>query len=197
MEKQLIISIGREYGSGGHYIAEKLAKAFDLPLYDHNLLDEMFEGKGVDIEKIKRFDEKALFGLTRRVRGGNSAPEIGIAEAQFEYMQKIAKEGKSFVIVGRCAESVLQDYDCLVPVFVLADYDDKVKRIMEVRSFDEKEAKKAILRHDAHRKHYHNYFCKMKWGDSRLYDLSVNSSALGLDETAKYIESFIRAKYQL
>ena len=197
MDKQLIISIGREYGSGGHYIAEKLSEAFGLPLYDHNLLDEMFKGKNADIEKLKRYDEKPLFGLNRKVRGGNSAPEIGVAEAQFEFMQNLAKEGKSFVVVGRCSDSVLDEYDAMVAIFILADYKDKVKRIMEVRDFDEKEAQKAIVRHDANRKAYHNFFCKMKWGDSRLYDLSINSSFLGLDRTAEYIEKFIREKYEL
>ena len=93
MGEQLIISIGREYGSGGHAIAEILAKRFELPMYDRNLLDHIAEEKGVDVNVLNKYDEKAnnVF-LSRRVRGFSNSPEEAIAEMQFNFIKDKAKK---------------------------------------------------------------------------------------------------------
>jgi cytidylate kinase len=96
--------------------------------------------------------------------------------------------------VGRCAEHVLKDVEGFIPIFVLGDYEPKVKWIMENRQMNEEQARDAIARHDSRRKAYHNHYCDIKWGDSRNYDLCVNSSRLGLDRTADMLENYIRER---
>lgn len=195
MEKQIIITVSREYGSGGHYIADKLAKTFNLPIYDHRMLDMMAEEKGIDLSRMKKYDEvsKKIF-IHRTVRGASNSPEEVLAEMQFDFLKEKAEEGKSFVVVGRCAESVLKEYPALISIFISGDEDAKVKRIQEVRSMGKDEAKKAMERHDKERKAYHNYYCPVKWGDSRNYEVCLNSSKLGLDETANILETYIRKR---
>lgn len=195
MAKQLIISIGREYGSGGHVIAEELAKRFDIPMYDRNLLEHIAEEKNADVELLRKYDEspkKVL--LSRSVRGLSNSPEEVIANMQFDYLKQKAAAGESFVVVGRCSESVLREYKGLVSVFILADNDVKMKRIMELRSVSQREAQMMMAKHDRSRKTYHNRYCDIKWGDSRNYDISVNSSRLGIERTIDMLESYIKER---
>lgn len=198
MEKQLIISVGREFGSGGYAIAELLAKKFELPLYDRNLLREIILEKDLEldkteIEELERYDElskKPLF--SRTIRGYSNSPEENIASMQFEYLQKMAEQGKSFVIVGRCAETVLKKYAGLISIYILADTDDKIRRIEKTNEVSRIEAEVLMRRRDKERKSYHNYYCVHKWGDSRNYDICVNSSRLGISGTADMLENYIR-----
>ena len=106
MEKQLIISLGREFGSGGHVIAHRIADHYQLPIYDKSLLKQIATEKNLDAEDIAQYDEnpRNLF-LTRTVRGFSNSPEENIARMQFDYLKKKAAEGESFVVLGRCAFS--------------------------------------------------------------------------------------------
>ncbi len=127
MEKQLIISVGREYGSGGHEIAEKLANHYGIQLLDHNLLDEIAEKKNVKMDHLRTLDEKHKNPLSSRtVRGYSSSPEENMLYLQFDYLRDKADSGESFVIVGRCSETILKQYDCMVSIFILADRDKSV-----------------------------------------------------------------------
>ncbi len=192
---QTIISIGREYGSGGHVIAEELAKRLGLPLYDRNILDEVAAEKGVSAETLRKYDEKPhkLF-LSRSVNGYHTSAEVNVAYLQFDYLKKKAAEGESFVVVGRCAEGIFLNNPSLISVFVLGNKDAKCARIMEKFKLSEAEALEKMRRHDEYRKRYHNNFCEDKWGDSRTYDLCINSSFLGIDETTNVVEHFIRTR---
>ncbi len=197
MDKQFIISISREYGSGGHWIASELAKRFGVVLYDHNLLDEMAAGKGMNVERLSKYDElprKKLF--SRSVRGFSSSPEEVLAQLQFDYLKEKAQSGESFVVVGRCSESVLRGQKGLIPVFILADQEEKIARIEKIRNFSREEAEAAVERHDRRRKSYHNYYCDIKWGDSRHYDLCINSSRLGVEKTTDFLEGYIRGRLE-
>jgi len=195
MKKQVIISVSREFGSGGHEIAEKIAKHYNLPLLDHNLLDEIVEGKEVNVDHLKEMDEKHVSPFLRRtVRGFSSSTQENVSLLQFEYLQKKAKAGDSFVIVGRCSEDVLKEYDCLVPIFVLGDKEAKTERIMKLYDMPKNLAERLIREKDMKRKRYHNGFCDVKWGDSRNYDVSINSSALGIDATVEFLIDFIDRK---
>lgn len=195
MDKQLIISVGREFGSGGHAIAEELSKRFGIKLYDNNLLLEIAEKNGSNAENIQRFDEAPkLRILSRTVRGYNNSPEDVISQLQFDYMRELAQNGESFVIVGRCAETVLKGHPALVSIFVLGDYETKLARISEKYSLSQKEAKSLIKTTDKKRKSYHNYHCELHWGDSRLYEVSINSSKLGIDETVDILETYINKR---
>ena len=195
MSKQLIISVGREFGSGGHAIAELLSKKFELPFYDRNLLDEIANEKSLNRKELEQYDEvpkKRL--LSRTVRGFSNSPEENIANLQFDYIRKMAESGKSFVIGGRCEEKVLKECEGLVSIFVLGDMECKIKRTQEVRGITREQAEAVIYRHDKHRKSYHNYYCPGKWGDSRNYDISINSSRLGLEGTADLLETYFKER---
>lgn len=193
--KQIIISVGREFGSGGHEIAEKLANRFGVTLYDNNLLTEIAEKKEIDIKSIEKYDEIPKNRLIfRNVNGYSNSPEENIAKIQFDYLRKRAEDGESFVVVGRCSEEVLKDFDCMTSVFILGDMDAKIKRITKLYDVSEERAEKIIIQCNKKRKSYHNYYCKGKWGDSRNYELSINSSKLGTDITTDIIEMYINEK---
>ncbi len=193
--KQLIISIGREFGSGGHTVAEKLAEKFSIPLYDEQLITEIAEKMGLSEEVIEKHNERPRHKLmSTAIMGGNPSLEESIAKMQFDFLRKKAENGESFVVVGRCSETVLKEFPALISVFVLADHECKTERVMEYFSISNEKAQALIEKKDKERKAYHNYYCTMKWGDSRLYDLCINSSRLGIEKTADFVESYIKEK---
>lgn len=195
MEKQTIISIGREFGSGGHEIAEKIAKDMGIQLYDRGILDAIATDLNVHVNVLEPFDEKPRnFILTRRVNGYSNSMEEILADMQFEFIKRKAEEGESFVIVGRCAEAVLKDFDNMISIFVNGDRQCKVERVKEKYHLSEAEAFTKMTRHDKKRKQYHNRHTDTKWGDSRYYDLCINSSSLGIDKTVKVLENYINAR---
>ena len=197
MEKQLIISVGREYGSGGHEIAEKLAKHYGIQLLDHNLLDEIAAKKNVKMDHLRELDEKHKNPLSSRtVRGYSSSPEENMLYLQFDYLREKADSGESFVIVGRCSETILKQYDCMVSIFILADRDKRVERIMRLYHLTESQAAKKIREKDMNRRRYHNSFCVGKWGNCRNYDVSLNSSKLGIDGSVKLLTDYIDRRRQ-
>ncbi len=197
MSKQMIISISREYGSGGHEIARMLAERLGVSFYDRNMLDEIADEMDVDVENLHKYDEKRKLPIIRRtVRGHSNSPEQIVAEFQFDYLRKKAESGESFVVVGRCAEHILREYSGMIPIFILGDEDEKSKRVQMVRNVSDSEARSIMARHDRTRKYYHNYHCPNKWGDSRSYEISINSSKLGLDATVELLMDFIRIRME-
>ena len=197
MEKQLIISVGREYGSGGHENAEKLANHYGIQLLDHNLLDEIAAKKNVKMDHLKELDEKHKNPLSSRtVRGYSSSPEENLLYLQFDYLRDKADAGDSFVIVGRCSETILKQYDSMVSIFILADREKRIERIMRLYHLSESDAAKKIHEKDTSRRRYHNSFCVGKWGDCRNYDVSLNSSKLGIDGSEKLLTEYIDRRRQ-
>lgn len=196
MSKQVVISIGREFGSGGHVIAEALAKKFDIPLYDHNLLEHIAEELDIDHEEIKKFDEKPKFRLFHRtLKGHSTSMEDHIVRMQFKFLQDKADNGESFVVVGRCAEHHLSHNKNLITIFVLGNKENKIARVKEVYGLETLEEAAAMAKKkDWARKNYHNNYCKGKWGDSRNYHLSINSSQLGIDKTIEFLEGYINER---
>ncbi len=196
MPQQLIISIGREYGSGGHEIAEELAERFGLHFYDKNLLKEIATEKSVDVNRLEKYDELPR-SVSRKVRGFSNSPEENIANMQFEYLRKMAENGKSFVIVGRCSETVLRDYSCMISIFILADLSYKIDRISSQQGISREKAEILINRQNKKRKDYHNYYCLKKWGHSQNYDISINSSRLGIERTANILAGYIQERMSI
>ena len=188
---QFIISVGREYGSGGHEIASRLAEKFNVPLYDRNMLDQMAERNGIDAEELHKHEETKRQVLTRTVRGHSSSVQDQIAQLQFDFIRNKAESGESFVVVGRCSENVLRDFPGLISIFVRGEEEAKTERICRLYKLNKLEAKAKMFRHDKKRKAYHNYYSKMKWGDSRGYDLCVNSSLMGVEATADALYAMI------
>ena len=132
--------------------------------------------------------------LSRRVNGYSNSIEDNIAEMQFNFLDEKAKSGESFVVVGRCSETKLKKYPALVSLFILGDMEEKIKRVMKIYELSEEDAKSFITKKDKKRKRYHNYHCSGHWGDSRLYDLSINSSRLGIEGTIDVLEQYIKAR---
>lgn len=193
--EQFIISVGREFGSGGRSIAEELGKRFGIPVYNRHLITEIAEKTGLAPEEIEKYNENPRTKiLSRTVRGYSNSIEDNIAEMQFNFIREKAQSGESFVVLGRCSETKLKDFPALISLFVLADMDAKIKRITELYSLSEDKAKALIDKKDRKRKRYHNYHCSGHWGDSRLYDLSINSSRLGIEGTVDCLEQYIRAR---
>ena len=194
-DKQLIITIGREYGSGGHAIGEMLAEKLGIGFYDAEIIQHLSEKKGIKKETLSKYDEKpSPVLMNRSVRGYSTSLEEAVAEMQFKMIRKIAASGESFVLIGRCGETVLSKYDCLIRLFVLGDMDSRITRIMKRKRVSRKEAQKLIKTTDKRRKAYHNYYSDGKWGDSRTYDLTINSSRLGVEGTAEFLEEYIRRR---
>lgn len=194
MAKQLIISISREYGSGGHKVAEELAARLGLPMYDRNLLDEIAAEKELMDTKLKKYDEAPRnLLLSRSVRGYSNSPEEVAARMQFDFLKEKAESGESFIVVGRCSEDVLKEYDALASFFIIADVDVRLERVQEQRGVSKEEAMLIIRRHDKKRKAYHNYYCQTKWGDARNYDMTINCGRLGVEATADMIESYVKS----
>ena len=190
--EQLIISVGRECGSGGHEIADRLAEHYKLKLYDRNLLEEIAKEKNLKHDDLHPHDEghhNKLF--YRTVKGMNSSPEHNVAQLQFDYLKKKADKGESFVVVGRCAETILKYNKNLISIFVLGDEESKVARLMKEHNCDKKKALEIMKAGDKRRKKYHNPYCELKWGDSRNYDISINSSKGGLMNTIKILIDYI------
>ena len=198
MEKQLIITVGREFGSAGHEIAEKLADKLGIDFIDRNLLKDIATLKNLDHEVLEKYDEKPIrWFFSRTVRDHSNSIEENIAQLQFNYLKELAHEGKSFVVVGRCAENVLQACPNMVSLFILGDMECKIKRTMEVYSLSRNKAMEKIRRHDKSRKKYHNDHCGgKKWGDSRNYEICINSSKLGVEKTVDYLYNYITQRYE-
>lgn len=191
MSHQLIISIGRESGSGGLEIARTLAERFGLPLYDKNILEAAAAERGVDAKPLAQYDEQPRSLLFyRSIKGYSNAPEDGVAQMQFDLLRQHAEAGESFVVLGRCAEEVLADYEGLVSIFVEADLDFRIRRTPLAGN----EALDFIRKQDRQRRVYHDQHCKGDWGDAQCYDLVINSARLDIPGTADVLEHYIRAR---
>lgn len=194
MEKQIIISIGREFGSGGHELAERLSKHYNIPLYDKEIFEHV-EAKGaIHADVAKHFDEKPVNPVfyPTMLDGGYLSLEQTVANHIFDFIRtKGDKDKESFVIVGRCAEYVLRDNPNMVSIFILGDKEEKIERVMKKYNLDRKGAYNRMKREDKLRKTYHNFYADGKWGDSRSYDICVNSSKLGMDKTLEALVAFI------
>lgn len=199
MGKQLLITISRTYGSGGHEIGKELADRLGIGFLDRSILDKMGQELGMDPEKFRPFDEKVRnLLLSRTVRGLNerhtNSPEEILAKAQSKYILEQAEAGKSFVLIGRAGSQILKDYPGLVRFFITGDAEHRIRRIMQVRNMSRPEARNAIRRHDRTRKAYHNAYSSRKWGDPNGYEMMFSSSPLGIDGSVDLLESYLRLR---
>lgn len=192
MNKQIIISIGREHGSAGHEIARLLAKKLNFPLYDKKFFTEIAHQNGLDINDIAKYDEvPRKYFFSRTVNGYSSSPEINVAELQFSLLKSRAADGDSFVVVGRCSDELLKSYPNFLSIFITADTKDKIQHIMQTENLTESQAQKEIIKTDKARSAYHDYYCKSKWSECKTYDLTINASRLGIEGTTDFLFQFI------
>lgn len=187
---QQIYTIGRELGSGGYTVGKLLAERLGIKLYDKELLTQAAKDSGFCEEIFENHDEKPtnsfLYSLVMDTySGGNytSAPFLDmplnhkVFLAQFDTIKKIAEQ-ESCVIVGRCADYALASNPDVLNIFVHADKDVRIKRISNRENITDNKAKDMIQKRDKQRASYYNYYTNKKWGDSRSYDLTLNTSKI-------------------
>jgi cytidylate kinase len=197
-----IYTIGREFGSGGREVGEKLAAKLGIKLYDKELLQQAAKDSGFCEEIFENHDEKPtnsfLYSLvmdTYSVSGYSAAPFLDmplnhkVFLAQFETIKKIA-EKESCVIVGRCADYALSDNPDCINVFIHADLDVRIKNVSRNLNITENKARDIINKTDKQRASYYNYYTSKKWGDSKSYNLSLDAGKLGTDNCVEMILKF-------
>ena len=205
MTGNLVITIGRECGSGGRLIGNRLAEKLNIKCYDKELLTLAAKKSGLCEEIFESHDEKPtssfLYSLVMDSysMGYSTSSFIDmplnhkVFLAQFETIKKIA-EKESCVIVGRCADYALAENPNCINVFIHADKEFRTKRVAAELQVNESKAKDAIQKKDKQRASYYNYYTSKKWGDSRSYHLTLDSSALGIDKCVEMILQY-RALY--
>lgn len=205
MKGNLVITIGRQCGSGGKKIGQMLAEKMGVKCYDKELLTRAAKESGLCEELFETHDEKPtssfLYSLVMDTYslGYTTSAYMDmpinhkIFLAQFDTIKKLADE-ESCVIVGRCADYALAEYPNTVSVFITGDDKDKLESLKEMYKVDDSKAKDIMVKTDKKRASYYNYYSSKKWGDSRSYDLCINSTALGMEGSVDMILEFAKKK---
>lgn len=193
-----VITIGRQYGSGGRFIARKLAEMLNVNFYDNELLTTAATQSGMSKTILDNYDEKKdgfFSGVVPSTFGADMSLSQKVFLAQFEAIKMIA-DRESCVIVGRCADYVLRENKNVVNVFITAPIEDRVKRAVKYYNLDEKKAKDTIIKMDKKRASYYNFYSDKKWGKADSYNLTIDSN-IGIDEACEVIKSYVEKKLKL
>ena len=208
MAKQLIITIGREYGSGGREIGEKLAEKLGIPFYDKELIARASEESGIQPLLFEKADEKANRGMMFSM-GWSSSMYPGnymfynndmltndsLFTIQADAIRKIAAEG-SCVIVGRCADYLLEGTPGLLRVFIHAEMNFRKERIMRLYEVSEKDVEGVIKRTDRQRAKYYDFYTAQSWGDARNYDICLDASYFTPDGVVQILADYANKVWQ-
>jgi cytidylate kinase len=203
----LVITIGRQFGSGGRDVGEKVAEYFGIPFYDKELVEMAAQKSNISKEALKEVDEHATNSFLYSLASGNysmrgiNAPiyyEMPINDklfiAQAEVIKEVAKKG-SCVIVGRCADYVLENENVdLLNVFIHGSIDYRSKRVMEALNITQPKARDKVVKTDKQRRTYYDYYTSKDWGVMSNYDLCVNAEKFGIDGAAELIIAYAKNK---
>jgi len=200
--KNAIITIARQYGSGGREVGQKLAELTGYTFYDKDLITMAAQKSGLNHAVLDAADEKAANSLLYTLAMGSSSYHHGVSNlhvplndklftVQSEIIRDLAKEDKGAIIVGRCADYVLANHTNLLRVFVSADFDKRVQNIMELHSLTESQARDLIIKTDKRRANYYNYYTGGKWAKLENYDLVISTDKTGIDGAAKLIQMYL------
>lgn len=200
-----VITIARGYGSGGKTIGKMLSKKLDIPFYDRELLRMASDDSGIHERLFGQADERVKPGLRKpfgKVYKGELLPpesdDFVSDDNLFNYQAKIIKEladTRSCVIVGRCADFILQDRPNVIKLFVHAPFESCVKTVMDMYSLPQKEAEKKIQDTDRHRGDYYKYYTGRNWDNAKNYDLCLNSAELGFDKCVEIVEVYLKIRF--
>ena len=195
-----IITIGRQFGSGGREIGEKVAARYGIKYYDKDLIAHVASNSGFCKEMIEQQDERAtnsfLYNLVMDTYSfgynASSFVDMPISQkvflAQFDTIKKLADEGPA-VFIGRCADNALSERDNVINIFIHADEDSRIDEIM--RRYPDintrQKARDFMNKKDRQRQSYYNYYSSRKWGRADTYDFSINSALLGIDGAVNLI----------
>ncbi|MEA4988673.1 MAG: cytidylate kinase-like family protein [Anaerovorax sp.] len=205
MNDKIIITIAREYGSGGREIGKQLAEKLNIPFYDKELITRAAEESGIDPDLFENADEKPSNPFWTSLAFnigtfGSHSPTMNdlpmndrLFLLQSKTIRKIAQEG-SCVIVGRCGDYILENEQNAVHLFIHATPEDKLERVIHSYGIPAEGAQEFMKKTDRRRAAYYDYYVGEKWGKMERYDLSINSSALGIESTVNLILEFIKMK---
>lgn len=202
-KKNVIITVGRQFGSGGKEVANALGKKLGITVYDNELITHAAESSGFSKDLFVRSDEKrSFFSFSNffaygRYGGGDTAENYvddnTLFRIQSDTIRDIASKG-SAIFVGRCSDYILRDMDNKLDVFISAPETERIKRISSRRNLSEDQARNLISKQERTRETYYNYFTFGNWGVASNYDLCVDSSLLGIDGTVDLIIYVAKAK---
>ena len=193
----MLITIGREHGSGGHDIARRLAEALQIPCYDKEIVDEAAAQSPFSKEILNNYDEKRVSAFFMPVShfgsvDGGFQLNMQVASAQFDAVRSLAKDN-SGIFVGRCADYVLRGRPELLRVFITAPLAARIRTIMDRKHLSEDQAKKLIREVDKDRASYYRYYTDQVWGEAGNYDLVIDSSRVGTAGAVKVIRAYLDA----
>lgn len=200
-----IITIGRQYGSGGREVGKKLSEALNIPFYDEEILEMVVKSTNMHPDVVKKADERATDSLLYSLITGGGLR--GVSDAmqyempindkvfitQTKAIKELAQKG-SGIFVGRCADYILEDYENLLRVFIYADMDTKIKRISRLYDLTEQKAKETIVKKEKSRKTFYNYYTDRTWGSVSSYDLCINTGRTGIDGAVELIKKCLEEK---
>ena len=193
----MIISIGRQHGSGGREIARLLAQELGIKCYDKEIVDEAAKHSDFSRDLINAYDEKRMSAFMLHAGGyglnENFRLNMQVVSAQFDAIREIASKGDC-IFVGRCADYILRDRRDLVSVFILGDMDERLKCLERRQGLDVATARKKIKEVDKDRSSFYKYYSDQVWGDAQNYDLCIDSSRLGVEGTVKVIMDYIQTR---
>ena len=206
MNERFVINIGRQLGSGGHEVGERLASRLHIHFYDKELISLASEESGLCREFFEKADEKA----SQNIMGGifnlrfpfisesclpatNYLSNEALFKVQSDVIRKLAEEA-SCLFVGRCADYILRDHPRCVNIFISASQSDRIARLQRLYSITPEEAEEMMEKADRRRATYYNYYSNKTWGAASTYHLCINSSVLGIEKTVDFIEAFIRKR---
>ena len=198
-----IVTIARQFGSGGREIGEVLSKKLGIKFYDKELISLAAKESNIAPEVFENVDEKAtnslLYSLSMGLYSFSSTYSVGdslpvndkLYILQHKIIKKIADEGPC-VIVGRCADHILKDRNDVLRVFIYADLDYRVNRAIEVKDVKPSKAEQVVVKTDKSRANYYNFYSGKKWGLTENYDLCINRTKLTCEQVSDIIESYLK-----
>lgn len=206
MKEKIVITIARQYGSGGRTIGNMLADKLGIHFYDKELMKLASDESGINEALFVNADEKvkstSLFKIAHNAYHGElfspESDDFVSTQNLFNYQAKIIKglaESESCVIVGRCADFILRDYENVLSVFIHAPHEYCMEQAAKKHSMPSKELERFILKTDKHRADYYKYYTNREWTDARNYDLCLDSSKLGYDRCVEEIISYINVRF--
>ena len=208
MTKNTIITIGRQFGSGGHEIGELLAKKLGIPFYDRNLVKMAAEELHITEEQAELEDEKKLMSIVSNYNLAMGGYNDFMANAEFyapvgrnlyavqsAIIKKLAQKG-SCVIVGRCADYVLKDYPGCINVFICASKEDRKNRVMDKYHLSERKATEKMKKIDRERKYYYETYSGKEWGSIQSHQILMNSSLLGKEKIVEYLVALYKEQQE-
>lgn len=204
MDNKIILTIGRQFASGGREIGKKLAKALNIAYYDKELMTLAAKESGLCEDCFEKADERASSGLSYAFSMGYSYMGLFTPYAdvlsndrlflyQSEAIRKLAEES-SCVIVGRCADYILRDNPNCLSLFIHNTKENRIQRIIETQNLTVEQANELMTKTDKSRASYYNYYTNKEWGVASSYNISIDVSVLGIDESVEFIKNFVERK---